>query len=155
MILDQPLVTSFTRFAEDAEPRVRRALTAAFGFETGQEAAADALAYAWEHWDRIHDMDNPVGYVFRVGQRLAKRAKRRRAPAAAMVAPPEEPWIEPELGAALSRLSGRQRMVVALVHGFDWSMAEVGEMLGISKASVQVHERRAMKALRRQLGVER
>jgi hypothetical protein len=41
---------SFEAFVADAEPRLRHALVAAYGFEEGRDAAAEALAYAWEHW---------------------------------------------------------------------------------------------------------
>ncbi len=153
MILDEPRVASFTRFAQESEPPIRRALTAAFGLDVGREATAEALSYAWEHWGRVRDMDNPAGYVFRVGQRAAKRQKRPATAPALIERPPAEPWVEPQLAKALNRLSAQQRMVVSLLHGFDCSMAEVGRLLGISKATVQVHERRAMKKLRKHLGV--
>ncbi len=42
---------TFEAFVRDAEPRLRRALVAAYGPEQGRDAAAEALAYAWEHWD--------------------------------------------------------------------------------------------------------
>ena len=41
------------------------------------------------------------------------------------------------------------------MHGFDWSLGEVADLLGLSRASVQTHEQRALKKLRRDLGVER
>ena len=50
---DQTKVDSFTEFVSEVEPRLRRALTAAFGSEVGREAAAEALVYGWEHWDRV------------------------------------------------------------------------------------------------------
>jgi len=34
---------------------------------------AEALAYAWENWDRLSSMKNPVGYLYRVGQSRARR----------------------------------------------------------------------------------
>jgi len=43
-------VSEFELFALDVEPRLRRALVAAYGSDRGREAAAEALAYAWEHW---------------------------------------------------------------------------------------------------------
>jgi predicted RNA polymerase sigma factor len=52
---------SFTEFARVAEPRLRLALGAAFGFDLAQEATAEALAYAWEHWDRVAESSNPIG----------------------------------------------------------------------------------------------
>lgn len=43
------------------EPRLRRALCAAYGMELGREATAEALAYAREHWRRLRVTDNPAG----------------------------------------------------------------------------------------------
>jgi hypothetical protein len=54
----------FTEFARVAEPRLRVALRAAFGIESGREATAEVLAFAWEHWDRVRQKDNPVGYLW-------------------------------------------------------------------------------------------
>jgi predicted RNA polymerase sigma factor len=52
---------------------LRLALGAAFGFDTAQEATAEALAVAWEHWDRVQSTSNPIGYVFGVGRNKARR----------------------------------------------------------------------------------
>lgn len=59
---------SFEEFFARAERPVRFALCARFGFEAGREATAEAFAFAWEPWERIAAMDNPEGYVYRVGQ---------------------------------------------------------------------------------------
>ena len=58
----------FTDFVENTELDLRRALIARYGPERGREATAEAFAYAWEHWNRIKDMKNPSGYLYRVGQ---------------------------------------------------------------------------------------
>jgi RNA polymerase sigma factor (sigma-70 family) len=52
-------------------------------------------------------------------------------------------------------LPERQRVVVALLYGYQWSIAEVAEHLGLSKATVQTHAERGLKRLRRKLGVNR
>jgi hypothetical protein len=39
----------FAAFFAETEPRLRRAFVAAYGPERGREAAAEALAYAWQH----------------------------------------------------------------------------------------------------------
>ena len=41
----------FEAFTREGEPKLRRALVAAYGFEHGRDATAKALAYAWEHWE--------------------------------------------------------------------------------------------------------
>jgi DNA-directed RNA polymerase specialized sigma24 family protein len=150
-----PVADAFTEFARVAEPRLRLALGAAFGFDLAQEATADAMAFAWEHWDRVMRSDNPVGYVFGVGRNRARRSlSRRRAPFLPPVSSSEIPWVEPGLPAALGRLSARQREVIMLLHCFEWTLSEVSDLLGLSRGTVQIHERRGLARLRRDLGVE-
>jgi DNA-directed RNA polymerase specialized sigma24 family protein len=150
---DQVRVDSFTEFVVEHELRVRRALTAAFGSDAGREAAADAFAYAWQHWDQIRTMKNPGGYLYRVGHNQARHANRVVVADDIGRVAGRMPWVEPGLAGALASLSEQQRTVVALVHAYEWSLAEVSQVLGISKGSVQVHERRAMRRLQRQLGI--
>jgi DNA-directed RNA polymerase specialized sigma24 family protein len=144
---------AFTEFVIDTELRLRQALTASYGPEVGRDAAADALAYGWEHWDRVSVMDNPVGYLYRVGQTSARRLASRRNPVLPPVASDRLPWVEPGLPRALERLSGKQRQVVLMLFAYDWSMSEVAVVMDVSKATVQSHADRAMRKLRRWLGV--
>ena len=159
MLPDQIKGDSFTDFVVEVEFRLRQALTAALGPEFGRDAAAEALAYAWEHWERVEAMDNPVGYLYRVGQSRGRRmrARRMRARRRAVfppVATDRLPWVEPGLAGAMARLSERQRTVVLLLYSYEWSMSEVADVLGVSKATVQSYSDRALRALRRRLGVE-
>lgn len=142
--------TSFEEFFGATEPKLRRALVARYGAEVGREAAADAMAYAWEHWDRLGTMENPAGYLYRVGQSKSRSWFRRR-PVFPAVADAGMPWIEPGLPAALQSLSPRQREAVVLTHGFDYSLAEVAEMTGLSKSTVQNHVERGLAKLRARL----
>ena len=143
----------FTTFVENVGARLRQALIAAYGPEVGAEATAEALAYAWEHWDRIAAMDNPAGYLYRVGQSKSRRFRRR--PTMLPVVPDvAQPWVEPGLPGALETLSEQQRATVLLCHGFGWTRAEVGEVLGINASTVQRHLDRAMVKLRRDLGAD-
>lgn len=142
----------FADFVRSAEPRLRLALGAAFGFDVAEDATAEALAFAWEHWDRVMSCANPVGYLFGVGRNRARRHLRRRNPRLRAVRAEDLPWVEPGLPAALAQLSERQRKVVMLLHCFEWTLAEVADVLGMAKGTVQVHERRGMARLRRNLG---
>lgn len=148
-------VGTFEVWARAAEPKLRHALTATFGVEAGQEAAADALAHAWEHWVTVRLKDNPVGYVYGVGRNKARRGLRRRRVAFPDVPSQRLPEVEPRLPAAVGRLSERQRIVVGLLYGYDWTMSEVAELLGIEKTTVQNHAERGLAALRKAIGVER
>lgn len=149
----QVAVDSFTDFAASAEPRLRIALGASFGFDLGQEATAEALAYAWEHWESVRVKVNPIGFLFAVGRNTIRYRLRARVVSLPPVRATELPWIEPGLPAALSQLSERQRQVVMLLHCFEWTLSEVAETLALSKGAVQVHDRRGLTRLRHTLGV--
>ena len=152
MTVDQARLDGFTEFFHAVEPRLRRGLVAAYGLHKGQEATAAAMEYAWERWDRVRVMDNPSGYLYRVGCHSVPKARPAR-PALPEVDEQRWPWVEPGLPGALRRLSPRQRVVIVLLHCFQWSHAEVAELLGISRGSVQSHEERALRKMRRALGV--
>ena len=68
MLRDETTAGTFSDFVEEHEARLRDALTARFGSDIGKDAAADALAYGWEHWERIQAMDNSIGYLYTVGR---------------------------------------------------------------------------------------
>lgn len=153
MLADDTKADLFTEFVVGHETKLRQSLTAAFGVERGKEAAAEALAYGWEHWDRVSGMENPAGYLYRVGHDRARRTSGKLARLPTIVAE-RQPWIEPGLPDAFAALPKQQRTVVALLHGYQWSMSEVAEYLGISKGTVQTHAKRGLERLRRKLGVE-
>lgn len=142
---------SFVDFYADAEPKLRFAFAARFGAADGSEATAEALAYGWEHWDRIQEMDNPVGYLFRVGASRTRRI-RRKTPVLVEVSVGALPDVEPRLPQALASLSEKQRICVTLVSGFGWTHPEVAEVLSVSPTTVETHVRRGLEKLRRKLG---
>jgi DNA-directed RNA polymerase specialized sigma24 family protein len=146
---------AFEAFVAGHERRLRQALTAAFGIDGGREAAADAFVYAWEHWDRVAAMANPAGYLFVVGRSRHRRGFRARLAKPVFDVGPEhpEPWCEPALAMQLAGLSDRERITVMLINGFEWSLAEVAELLGVSKSTVQTHAERGMAKLRAGMGV--
>ena len=150
---DRLVESSFDGFVRRAEQRLSFAFVAAYGPELGAEATAEALAYAWEHWDRLNGMDNPLGYLFRVGQSKARKHWWRRPPVAPLPPSSSEPWFEPGLLSGLRELSRNQRVSVVLVEGFDWTQHEVADLLGISRSSVQKHRERGLRRLRETLEV--
>lgn len=144
---------AFVEFARRIEPGLRVALVAAHGVDRGLEAANDALLHGWRHWDRVGGMENPGGYLYRVGERRARR--RRLSP----FVPRESPvdgsrWVEPRLSRALEGLSERQRQVVVLAASYEFTHREIADLLGISPSSVQTHYERGMAHLRDALRVD-
>ncbi len=153
MLPEETDVASFTIFVDKTEPRLKRALCATYGSEAGVEATRDALVYAWQHWHRIKDMDNPMGYLYTVGRSRTRRYLRRKVLFPA-VPSDRMPWVEPGLPVAVARLSETQRVCVVLTEGYQWTHREVADFLGVSRSTVQTHIERALERLRRELGGE-
>lgn len=147
----RPDRADFEAFVLDAEPRLRIALSAVFGPETGRDATASALAYAWENWDALMKKDNPAGYLYRVGR---SSQRRRKEPNWLPVPEPRVPEIEPALPGALARLSEKQRLVVVLVHAYQWTRGEVAEYTGLAVSTIDNHLARGLRKLRARLGVQ-
>jgi RNA polymerase sigma factor (sigma-70 family) len=143
---------AFEDFFARAEPRLRAALTSAYGPDLGREATAEALAWAYEHWDRLRGMEHRVAYLYRVGQSRTRRLRRPRR-AFAIEAHEPLPDVDPRLERALAELPERQRVTVLLVHGHDWSHGDVAALLGISPSTVATHTARAIARLRAALEV--
>ena len=143
---------AFTRFVKETEPRLSYALAAAYGPEVGADAAADALGYAWENWEKVRTMDNPAGYLYRVGQSHSRSYRRPRKLFPA-IAPADVPDIEPGLPSALESLTRNQRVAVVLIHGLAWTEHEAAELLGVSRSTVRTHAERGLSRLRTALEV--
>lgn len=143
-------VGGFEDFVRGARPRLLRALAGVRGRDAG-EATAEALAYAWEHWTELRRMENPVGYLYRVG---VSRTRSRRAPPLPSPAAMGLPEVEPALVPALLRLPATQRTAVWLVHACGWSYAEVAQAMDTTTSMVGNHVSRALGRLRKELEVE-
>lgn len=160
---------SFEAFVRARGDGLERALAAAYGADIGREAYADALAVAWERWDEIAAMDNPLGYLYRVGQSKARPAlrwlARRRefaesfgAGAADIAGDGRHNGASDEPSAAifdavaaLSSLRREQRVAVLMVKAWGFTYAETAEVLAVSEPAVANHVRRGLVILRRRL----
>jgi RNA polymerase sigma-70 factor (ECF subfamily) len=143
----------FDEFAAEAGPRLRRAF-AARGLDRAADATSEALAFAWAEWDRVVEMENALGYLYRVGISRTRRLWERRPP---KLPSPESiglPDIEPNLIPALRALPDTQRTAVWLVHACGWSYTDTAAAMGIGISTVGTHVTRGLAALRRSLGVE-
>lgn len=141
----------FRAFVAQAEPRLRKGLMAALGSERGREATAEALAVAWERWEEVRQMANPVGYLYRVGQ---SRTRGRKQRILFERSADTEIWVEPALSRALSDLPRRQRVIVYLVHAYGFPVRDVAGLLELRETTVRTHLRRGLSSLRRSLDVD-
>ncbi len=140
---------AFERFLQVSEQRLRVALTASFGTVDGRIATLDALSWAWENWERLQTFSNPVGYLYRVGQTAARRARPRPVPVEVPdIRHVDDPRISPDLVEAIGALSAQQRTVVMLIHAFGWTVRDVAELLDLAPSTVQTHSERGLERLR-------
>jgi RNA polymerase sigma factor (sigma-70 family) len=136
------------------EQRLREVFVARYGWERGVEVWRDVVAYAWQHRQRVAEMANPTGYLYRVGQSAARRYRRlSRRVVLPEPSVDELPHVEPGLPSALSSLSQRQRMAVLLVYGHGWTLETAADVLGVSTSTLRNHLARGLTKLRDQLGV--
>ena len=139
----------FDAFFAEAETPLRRALVATYGPTIGRGAAVDALSWAWEHWDRLRHLDNPIGYLYRVGQTAATRSMRPlRVVPSEENGHPVDAGERTDLEHGLAGLSDQQRAVVVMVHGYGISQRETADILGISVSTAREHLARGMDRLR-------
>lgn len=139
------------------EPRLRRAFVARFGWPDGLDVAADVMLWAWGHRGELSEMQNPAGYLYRVGLTRARpllrwRRDQGRLPTE-IVSGNGIGWSEPALPSALNRLEREVRTAIVLVHCFQWSYAEVAELTNEPVHTVRNRVHRGMKVLRQKLGV--
>jgi RNA polymerase sigma-70 factor (ECF subfamily) len=142
----------FTLFYKETEPRLSYAFFAVYGPEVGSDVTSETLAYAWENWDRVREMQNPAGYLYRVGQSKARWYHRPRTLFPAVIRS-EIPEIEPGLPKALEHLTKNQRLAVVLVYGLGWTEEEVAQQIGRSRSTVRTHLERGLLHLREELEV--
>jgi len=143
----------FTEFVEKVGQRLSSAFYASYGPDVGSEVTSDALAYAWENWPRIRAMDNPAGYLYRVGQSKARRYHRPKVLFPRGGNPHHSPEFEPGLAPALEALTEAQREAVILVYALEWTTEEAARLLGKSRATVRRHLERGLAHLRESLEV--
>ena len=123
-----------------------------------EELAQEAMARAYERWDRIGRMDSPGGYVYRAAVNLNRKRLRHlavRARRLLATGPSDDPVQQSAIGsdvaAAIASLSRGQREALMLVEWFGMNSEEAAPILGITAASVRSRVHRARAALRRRL----
>lgn len=147
--------SEFEKFVVRCEPRLRRALVARFGPEQGREMTVNALAVGWEKFDRVRQMDNPVGYLYTVGSRsLATHGREISCENSFAEVATHDTVPNPDLVRSLAMLSAAERTAVLLVHGFGYTQREASEVLDLSASTVGENARRGLDRLRARMSAE-
>lgn len=146
---EEDVLTDEASFEEFYETTFRRLFTA-LCLVTGnrheaEEIAQEAFLRVFERWDRVGELEDPTGYVFRVSMNVFRNRFRRASLGvrrALSLAPAETDDLaavetRDELVRLLRELNPQQRAAVLLTSILDYSAEEAGRMLGIGPSSVR------------------
>lgn len=144
---DQP--ADFGGFFSRHHDPVHRALSLTLGdTDLARDAAAEAMARAYERWSKVSTYDNPSGWVYRVGLNWAtSRLRKRRREVGPLATEPTvfDPAVtDPALERALAELPVAQRAVVVLRYLLDWSELQTAAALDIAPGTVKSRLSRAL-----------
>ena len=109
-----------------------------------EELAQEAFMKVWERWDRVADMDRPVGYLYRTAMNLFRKRYRRvvialRKTVSVELREDEFAMAEDRslVAAVLAELAPRQRAALVLTELIGFSSEEAGHMLGVNPGTVR------------------
>lgn len=124
-----------------------------------EDVMQEAFLKVWEHWDRVADMDDPAGYLYRTALNLYRKRIRRASlvlKRAMRLTPRGDELREVEtrdaVVRALAALTPRQRMSVVLVDLLDLSSEDAGRVMGVRAATVRVLVSQGRATLKRNVG---
>jgi DNA-directed RNA polymerase specialized sigma24 family protein len=140
----------FRRLFDTVEPQLRRALVGHLPEHEVADAVSEALAYAWQHLERVVGMERPAAYLFRVAQ---SRSRRPKDGLATWNTEPASELFEPALPDALAELPAGQASAVWLVVACGWSQVEAAEALEVTPSTISTQVARGLSRLRNELGV--
>lgn len=127
-----------------------------------EDVAADALLAAWQHWDRVRAVDNPLAYVRRILVNMAMERIRHRARETTLLVRLElattagtndpDSASAVDVRAALLRLPPRRRACLVLRHAFDLSEEAVAQILGVTVGTVKSQTSKALAQFKAEVG---
>lgn len=143
-------------YKNNSGPVFRALLAGTLNRAAAEDATAEAFARAWARWDTVASHPNPRAWVLRVAWNHYRSSWRRwearwsvdqqePSPQAA------EPWVDPDLVAAIRGLPQGQREVIVLVALGELTPTEVTGVLDIAVGTVRSQLFRARMTLRQVL----
>ena len=126
-----------------------------------EEIMQDAFLKAWERWEQVGAIDDPVGYLYRTAMNLF-RSRYRQAMLAIRrsigFAPAEDDFADADdrdaVDRVLSTLPPRQRAALVLTEMLGFSPNEAGRALGVQASTVRSLSQQGRQSFRRAMEVD-
>ena len=126
-----------------------------------EEIMQDAFLKVWERWERVGEMDDPVGYLYRTAMNLFRKRYRRAVLAIRRsigLAPSRDDFADAEdrdtVRRVLSTLPPRQRAALVLTEMLGFSPNEAGRALGVQASTVRSLSHQGRESFRRAMEVD-
>jgi RNA polymerase sigma factor (sigma-70 family) len=154
---------SFESFAVANYTRLFQALCVVTGdrFEA-EDVAQEAFVRLLERWDRVREVDDPEGYLFRTAMNVFRSRLRKTKVAILKAFTPRSGTdsfaaIEDHeiVVGGLRKLSANQRAALVATSMLGYSSEEAAKMLGTTASTVRARSTRARAAMRGSIGDER
>ena len=157
--VNQPASRAFAEFFdEESGTLFRRMWLVTRDRQEAEDIMQDSFLAVFERWDRVAQMDDPTGYLYRTAFNLWRRRMGRAARAVRAVLDTRAPGDDFEaaeartvIGSGLARLAPRQRAAIILTELLGYSSDEAGSILGIRAVTARVLASQARAALRQGL----
>lgn len=158
---DAEVEFGFEDFFRSTYPRLAQAGLLLTGDRAeAEDLAQEAMARAFERWDRVRKMESPEGYVYRTTLNLHRKRVRRAGVLDRLrlwerprgMDPADEVEPRDQVLRILGSLSREQREALVLTGWLGLSAEEAGRVLGIDAASVRGRVHRARLAVRERHG---
>jgi len=151
-----PGAGDFEEFFRAEHGRLLRALYLVTGSaEEAGEVAQEAFVRVWERWDRVRDLENPTGYLYRTALNVHRSALRRARRAVGRLAGAgsgRDPFADADdrdqVIRGLRTLTPRQRAALVLTELLGYGSEEAGAILGVQAVTVRTLASQGRAALR-------
>jgi DNA-directed RNA polymerase specialized sigma24 family protein len=146
---DVQAILPFEEFYSEQRSAIGRALALTLrDTQLASEAVDEAMARAYQRWNRVQALDNPGGWVYRVGLNWSRSILRRALrPAPVWVTGAgtfiDGGGLDPTIDRALAQLSIEQRAVVVCRLLIGYSEAQTAAALGLRPGTVKSRLARA------------
>ena len=126
-----------------------------------EELMQDAFLSVWQRWDRVGELDEPVGYLYRTAMNLFRKRYRRAMLAIRRtvgLVPSQDDFEDADdrqtVRRVLATLPARQRAALVLMEMLGFTAKEAGDTLGVKDSTIRSLTRHGRDAFRKVMEVD-